>query len=822
MTWNGHIPQNRADKRTRRLSQMLSRPDLSLASNFIPYSGAVSNVNLGSQTFTTTGDISSPKGTGTIWGNEAFGRNSLLSVTTGDFNTAIGSRALEAITVGHSNTAIGRKAGVSLTEGDYNVAIGLQALQNATTANQNVAIGTNALLAVTTGASNFACGYYAVDSLTEGVHNVGLGSEVLTTITTQNYNTAIGSYALGAITASECTAIGYQAGKTCGAYSISIGPFAGYVIGTNSVSIGSRAGFTTVLNNNIFIGHEAGKLNEGAGNIFLGYQAGYNELGSNKLYIQNSNSATPLIHGDFSTPSLTINGLFTVGKSGVATDYDVNFYGHYDATYDYQFHWDAINSTVWFGRANNSVGGLFNLVIGDGNTLLLNRNIVIGYAHNVNGNYNAAFGRGHPITSNYALVGGYVNTINNQYAFAAGRNNTVSYCAGAIGRENTASGSYSFSVGYSNSSTGIEAMSFGLGNTAGHTVAIMIGNGNTSTGNYAYCIGNGNSSGYNAAAIGYYNVASANFSITLGRSCVSNAESAISIGYTATASGVSATAIGGSVTASGQNAVVIGNSVTNSTANSVLFGSTNSLFFGTTTSIRLNDDGVDIDVVIEGDTDIDLFHSDASTDRIGISTATPAATLDVLGTTRLGNSATNYTQFAANGSLTLTGTARVTNLIWMPAGGIKAPGVKPATWVDHGISGAWEFSDATDDTLVTDLRVPNRMDRTVSPTINIDWSAAGISPGNCEWQLEYIWRTIDESTIAVAQETLTVITAASSTANGLNTSTFTGVDLPSATDRLLQVRIKRLAAGANDTIADTVELHAIYMEFTTCRLGKIT
>ena len=43
-------------------------------------------------------------------------------------------------------------------------------------------------------------------------------------------------------------------------------------------------------------------------NCAIGYQAGYNETGSNKLYIANSNTATPLIYGDFSANELTING----------------------------------------------------------------------------------------------------------------------------------------------------------------------------------------------------------------------------------------------------------------------------------------------------------------------------------------------------------------------------------------------------------------------------------------------------------------------------------------------------------------------------------
>jgi hypothetical protein len=46
----------------------------------------------------------------------------------------------------------------------------------------------------------------------------------------------------------------------------------------------------------------------GSRNVFLGYKAGYNETGSDKLYIENSDIATPLIYGDFATNYLRING----------------------------------------------------------------------------------------------------------------------------------------------------------------------------------------------------------------------------------------------------------------------------------------------------------------------------------------------------------------------------------------------------------------------------------------------------------------------------------------------------------------------------------
>jgi hypothetical protein len=57
-------------------------------------------------------------------------------------------------------------------------------------------------------------------------------------------------------------------------------------------------------------------------------------------------------------------------------------------------------------------------------------------------------------------------------------------------------------------------------------------------------------------------------------------------------------------------------------------------YLGTVTyngAVVMNENGADFDVRIEGDTNTNLFFTDASTDRIGIGTSTPGATLDVRG-----------------------------------------------------------------------------------------------------------------------------------------------------------------------------------------------
>jgi trimeric autotransporter adhesin len=124
------------------------------------------------------------------------------------------------------------------------------------------------------------------------------------------------------------TSFGYRAAtNNAGFNNVALGAFAlpGNNVGSNNISIGSQSlnnnasgdnnvgvGVNTLYGNsagsrNVAIGSYAGFRTSGSGSIFLGQQAGYNELGDNKLYIDNSNTPTPLIYGDFSTDKLGIN-----------------------------------------------------------------------------------------------------------------------------------------------------------------------------------------------------------------------------------------------------------------------------------------------------------------------------------------------------------------------------------------------------------------------------------------------------------------------------------------------------------------------------------
>jgi hypothetical protein len=189
-------------------------------------------------------------------GNSVFiGENAGLNDDlTNNRNVFIGFESGKSNTSGIQNTYIGTYSGTTNTTGYSNSALGMEALKNNTS-----------------GASNVAVGGGALNSNSNGNNNVSVGTASLYTMTTGDNNVAMGTYALT---------------------------------------------FNTTGNNNVAIGHEAGNDNvSGSGNVFLGNDAGYSELGSNKLYIDNSNTINPLIYGDFSTNLLRINGTLNVNNA---------------------------------------------------------------------------------------------------------------------------------------------------------------------------------------------------------------------------------------------------------------------------------------------------------------------------------------------------------------------------------------------------------------------------------------------------------------------------------------------------------------------------
>ena len=192
----------------------------------------------------------------------------------------------------------------------------------------------------------------------------------------------------------------------------------------------------------------------------------------------------------------------------------------------------------------------------------------------------------------------------------------------------------------------------------------------------------------------------------------------------------------------------------------------------------------------------------------------------VLNSLKIGDD-TNYSEFDSSGVLTMFGNARVYKQKWVPFNALKAPGTKPATFKEWGISGVWEFSDATDDTIVCDIPIPLDMDRTTIPVIRLGWSTnTAVITETSVWQLEYLYRALGEDTTAAAQDTLTVNSNADAQANGFNIAAFPGADLIDDDDICMKCRIKRLGADPADDLTDTAELHGVCFMYISNKLGE--
>lgn len=128
---------------------------------------------------------------------------------------------------------------------------------------------------------------------------------------------------------SDNTFVGWASGPntTTGTYNTFLGRSSGAsnTIGTYNTIIGALAGLNNTTGGaNTILGFGAGGENlTGAGNVFLGFNAGRLELGSNKLYIDNSDTSLPLIWGDFALDQLKLNGKVGIGF-GTTTNFPTN------------------------------------------------------------------------------------------------------------------------------------------------------------------------------------------------------------------------------------------------------------------------------------------------------------------------------------------------------------------------------------------------------------------------------------------------------------------------------------------------------------------
>lgn len=207
----------------------------------------------------TTGDATLSAGNINLASTDMAGQIGIINVNAHRFihsygtgNTFVGEDAGNlTLTVVNAtfNTGIGEQTLIALTDGPANTAVGAGALQSCTAGSGNIGVGFQPLATLTTGINNTAVGGVCMNSLLSGSGNVGLGS-ALSALSTGNDNIGIGNTAGQAYNAaeSENIVIGSQ-GVVGDTKTIRIGTTGGggvfqtscYVSGVDGVNVGSTA-----------------------------------------------------------------------------------------------------------------------------------------------------------------------------------------------------------------------------------------------------------------------------------------------------------------------------------------------------------------------------------------------------------------------------------------------------------------------------------------------------------------------------------------------------------------------------------------------------
>jgi hypothetical protein len=253
-----------------------------------------------------------------------------------DYSVLIGGEvgSLASLT-GTNNVIIGYKAGDTTTTGTRNVFIGSEAGRMTNTNFDNVYVG-NESGKYSTEYQNTFVGSFS-GSTSSGNENTYLGHESGSASYAGTSNTFVGSYSGYPNRGMENVMIGKSSGRykygghlnviigkeagqgdlnkmsrNTGTGNVIVGGESGYYLrsGSDNVFMGYRSAYNdSTGHSNTYIGAFTGYSNyAGSNNICIGDSAGYSETGNRKLYIESSNSATPLIYGEFDNDIVRING----------------------------------------------------------------------------------------------------------------------------------------------------------------------------------------------------------------------------------------------------------------------------------------------------------------------------------------------------------------------------------------------------------------------------------------------------------------------------------------------------------------------------------
>jgi hypothetical protein len=298
-------------------------------------------------------------------GTQPFLHNYKASGTTGD-NTFIGINSGNFTMSGTNNQAscnvgIGQETLTSLISGYYNSALGFRSMYHNTTGYDNSAFGSFSLFSNSGGSENSAFGYLSLSSNQFGINNAAFGANCLANNTNGYSNSAFGSSALNSNDGSENSAFGTQSlySNTGGGYNSAFGVFSAY---SNSSG-----------NNNTAAGHYSLYLNvTGNSNTAVGESSLYHNLASGNTAIGDSS-----LYFNTTGDQLTAIGSFSMLKN--TTGYQNTALGNYSLN---QNTTGNSNTSVGVNSLYSNTGGFQNTAVGH-HSLVLNTtgnyNTAVGY-----------------------------------------------------------------------------------------------------------------------------------------------------------------------------------------------------------------------------------------------------------------------------------------------------------------------------------------------------------------------------------------------------------------------------------------------------------
>jgi hypothetical protein len=178
----------------------------------------------------------------------------------------------------------------------------------------------------------------------------------------------------------------------------------------------------------------------------------------------------------------------------------------------------------------------------------------------------------------------------------------------------------------------------------------------------------------------------------------------------------------------------------------------------------------------------------------------------------------SFTRFDENGKMIISGNGKVKKIVQIGLGALKAPLLKPASYVNFGINGSYEFVANDENNVSFSIALPRDMDKSIAPSIGFAWSSP-TTTGNVRWELMYLYEQPNQDTSTIIpDDTIYQTDAVNSIANGYSYN-YMQLNVPNINDRILVVKFSRLGNDELDTANDVVNLLYMSLEYTINKLG---